>query len=70
MTNINDPVKKKILIEDDDLNLLRLLGIRLSTAGYNVESSASAKIALGILKSSQLHMVISDLRMECMDGTV
>ena len=32
-------------------NLLRLLGIRLSAAGYNVESAASAKIALGILKS-------------------
>ena len=68
MTNINNPVKKKILIVDDDPNLLRLLGIRLSAAGYNVESAASAKIALGILKSFQPHMVISDLRMEGMDG--
>jgi two-component system response regulator GlrR len=68
MTNINNPVKKKVLIVDDDPNLLRLLGIRLSAAGYNVESAASAKIALGILKSFQPHMVISDLRMEGMDG--
>ena len=59
---------KKILIVDDDPNLLRLLGIRLSAAGYNVESAESAKIALGILKSFLPHMVISDLRMEGMDG--
>lgn len=64
----NNHCKKKILIVDDDPHLLRLLGIRLSAAGYNVESAASAKIALGILKSFQPHMVISDLRMEGMDG--
>jgi len=63
-----NPLKKKIIIVDDDPNLLRLLGIRLSAAGYNVKSAASAKIALGILKSFQPHMVISDLRMEGMDG--
>jgi len=61
-------LNKKVLIVDDDPNLLRLLGIRLSAAGYRVESAASAKIALGILKSFQPHMVISDLRMEGMDG--
>ena len=64
----NNQIYKKILIVDDDPNLLRLLGIRLSAAGYIVESAASAKIALGILKSFQPHMIISDLRMEGMDG--
>ena len=64
----NNQIYKKILIVDDDPNLLRLLGIRLSAAGYIVESAASAKIALGTLKSFQPHMIISDLRMEGMDG--
>jgi len=68
MKSINNQLKKKLLIVDDDPNLLRLLGIRLSAAGYNVESAANAKIALGILKSFQPHMVISDLRMDGMDG--
>lgn len=68
MKNSNNHIKKKILIVDDDPNLLRLLGIRLSAAGYNVKSAESAKIALGILKSFLPHMVISDLRMEGMDG--
>lgn len=58
----------KILIVDDDPSLLRLLGIRLSAAGYNVESAANAKIALGILQNFIPQVVISDLRMEGMDG--
>jgi len=68
MKNSNNQVMKKILIVDDDPNLLRLLSIRLSAAGYSVKSAESAKIALGILKSFLPHMVISDLRMEGMDG--
>jgi two-component system response regulator GlrR len=58
----------KILIVDDDPSLLRLLGIRLSAAGYHVESAKSAKIALGRLESFHPHLVISDLKMEGMDG--
>ncbi|MEW6990151.1 sigma 54-interacting transcriptional regulator [Colwelliaceae bacterium 6441] len=57
-----------ILIVDDDPSLLRLLGIRLSAAGYNVKSAKNAKQALGLLKSSHPQLVISDLRMEGMDG--
>ncbi len=58
----------KILIVDDDPSLLRLLGIRLSAAGYEVESAANAKIALGTLQHFIPQVVISDLRMEGMDG--
>jgi len=58
----------KVLIVDDDPSLLRLLSIRLSAAGYNVESAANAKIALGILQNFIPQIVISDLRMEGMDG--
>jgi len=58
----------KILIVDDDPSLLRLLGIRLSAAGYDVQSAASAKIALGTLQHFIPQVVISDLRMEGMDG--
>ena len=60
--------KGKILIVDDDPNLLRLLGIRLAAANYLVESAANAKIALGKLQSFHPQLVISDLKMEGMDG--
>jgi len=59
---------KKILIVDDDPSLLRLLTIRLVAEGYQVESAESAKIALGILPCFKPNLVISDLRMEGMDG--
>ena len=70
MQNIPDNriALEQILIVDDDPSLLRLLGIRLSAAGYQVESAANAKIALGLLKSIKPQLVISDLRMEGMDG--
>ena len=65
-----DPMlhKNSILIVDDDPNLLRLLAIRLSAAGYKVESAADAKIALGMLKSFHPQLIISDLKMDGMDG--
>ena len=60
--------KNNILIVDDDPSLLRLLAIRLCAAGYKVESAGNAKIALGMLKSFHPQLIISDLRMEGMDG--
>ncbi len=60
--------KDNILIVDDDPSLLRLLGIRLSAAGYNVKSTKNAKEALGHLESFEPQLVISDLRMDGMDG--
>ncbi|QBG35721.1 sigma 54-interacting transcriptional regulator [Litorilituus sediminis] len=68
MTTETPSQQAKILIVDDDPSLLRLLTIRLSAAGYLVESAANAKIALGILQNYQPQLVISDLRMEGMDG--
>ena len=56
--------REKILLVDDDPSLLRLLGIRLSAAGYQIESANSAKMALGILKKFHPQLVVSDLRMD------
>ncbi|WP_286265951.1 sigma 54-interacting transcriptional regulator [Thalassotalea atypica] len=61
-------LRGNILIVDDDPSLLRLLGIRLTAAGYQVKSASSGKEALGLLKSFHPLLVISDLRMEGMDG--
>jgi len=59
---------KQILIVDDDPNLLRLLSIRLTAAGYQVKSANNAKEALGFLQGYCPDLLISDLRMEGMDG--
>jgi two-component system, NtrC family, response regulator GlrR len=59
---------KRILVVDDDRALLRLLSIRLSAAGYEVTTAESGEQALGILAAARPHLVITDLRMENMDG--
>lgn len=58
----------KILIVDDDLDLLKLLTFRLKGAGYQVESANSAERALAKLSVSVPQLVITDLRMDSMDG--
>ena len=58
----------KILLVDDDPGLLRLLSIRLRAEGYEVEAVESAYKALGALRQFSPDLVITDLRMDKMDG--
>ena len=60
--------KSKILLVDDDSSLLKLLTIRLHAAGYEVDAAESGEQALGKLPAYQPHLVITDLRMDGMDG--
>jgi len=60
--------KGKILLVDDDPGLLRLLSIRLRAEGYDVEAVESAHKALAILNRFTPDLVITDLRMDKMDG--
>ena len=60
--------KPRILLVDDDTDILRLLSIRLSTSGYEVISVESAEKALARIHSFHPHLVITDLQMEKMDG--
>ena len=63
------PVTKgKILLVDDDPGLLRLLSIRLRAEDYEVEAVESAEKALGVLGRFRPDLVITDLRMDKMDG--
>ncbi len=59
---------KRILVVDDDPSLLRLLSLRLESAGYQVEAVESAEKALACLASFQPYLIITDLRMGGMDG--
>jgi two-component system, NtrC family, response regulator GlrR len=63
---INTP--STILLVDDDPSLLHLLGIRLTAAGYEVHAVESAERALAHLPVVKPQIVITDLRMEGMDG--
>ncbi|MBA4142084.1 MAG: sigma 54-interacting transcriptional regulator [Nitrosospira sp.] len=60
--------KPKILIVDDDTDLLQLLVIRLTAAGYSTDAVQSAEAALNYLDVSRPQLVISDMQMGGMDG--
>jgi two-component system response regulator GlrR len=57
-----------ILIVDDDPDILKLLEIRLSSAGYRVNAVDSGEKALAQLAATRPQAVITDLRMSGMDG--
>ncbi|MDU1574443.1 MAG: two-component system response regulator GlrR [Pantoea sp.] len=58
----------RLLLVDDDPSLLKLLGMRLSSEGYQVTTAGSGPEALRLLQKEQIDLVISDLRMDEMDG--
>ena len=64
---MSDPARK-ILAVDDDPDLLRLLTIRLKSAGYEVSAVDSAEKALAHLSVGRPELVVTDLRMSGMDG--
>jgi two-component system response regulator GlrR len=60
--------KARILVVDDDPGLLRLLTIRLRAENYEVEAVESAAQALAATSRFRPELVITDLRMDQMDG--
>jgi len=58
----------RLLLVDDDPGLLKLLGMRLNSEGYQVATAASGPEALRHLQKEKIDLVISDLRMDEMDG--
>ncbi|MBO1254208.1 sigma 54-interacting transcriptional regulator [Alteromonas sp. 5E99-2] len=59
---------QKLLLVDDDVSLLRLLSIRLTSEGYQVVSASSGNEAMQSLKIHDYDVVLTDLRMPGMDG--
>jgi two-component system response regulator GlrR len=57
-----------ILLVDDDPDLLQLIGLRLTSAGYRVRTADSGETALAALAVARPAAVITDLRMPGIDG--
>jgi len=60
--------KKTVLLVDDDLDILKLLSMRLKATGYNVvavDNGEKAMIQVSLVKPA---VVVTDLRMGGMDG--
>jgi two-component system, NtrC family, response regulator GlrR len=59
---------RRILAVDDDPDLLRLLAIRLKSAGYDVTAVDSGEKAIAQLSVARPEVVVTDLKMSGMDG--
>ncbi len=55
----------KVLLVDDDKDLLQLIAMRLTASGYAVTAVESGEAALAV---SRPQVVVTDLRMHGMDG--
>ncbi len=60
--------KGQLLLVDDDADLLKLLAIRLKANGYEVATASSGQQALSMIAGERPDLVITDLRMEGIDG--
>ena len=58
----------RVLVVDDDEDLLQILTIRLKRNGYEVSAVSNGKSALHEVDVFRPHVVLADLRMEDMDG--
>ncbi|MGR9105514.1 MAG: sigma 54-interacting transcriptional regulator [Gammaproteobacteria bacterium] len=61
-------VCKRILLVDDDRDLLRLLSMRLNAVGFEVKAAQGSAEALAQFPLFHPHVVITDLRMDELDG--
>jgi two-component system, NtrC family, response regulator GlrR len=64
----SDSTAARLLVVDDDADMLRLLSMRLQAAGYRVSTAASAESALAQLDRERPQLVISDVRLPGRDG--
>ncbi|WP_077001166.1 sigma 54-interacting transcriptional regulator [Variovorax sp. KK3] len=63
-----EPSGPRLLVVDDDADMLRLLSMRLNAAGYQVTAVTSAESALTQLEIEHPQLVLSDVRLPGRDG--
>ncbi|MBR4984406.1 MAG: response regulator [Proteobacteria bacterium] len=66
MSNTSNRVR--LLVVDDDLDMLRNLALMLSLEGYYVVTASSGMDASVLLSEHKFDVVITDLRMPIVDG--
>ena len=68
MTESTRPTAPNLLVVDDDADMLRLLTMRLTAAGYQVAAVTSAEAALTQIQLKRPQLVLSDVQLPGMDG--
>ena len=61
-------MKTKIMLIDDEMDVLKLIGKRLSLLGYDIKECLSGEEALEIIKYDKPDIIILDYMMPGIDG--
>jgi DNA-binding response OmpR family regulator len=61
--------KKRILVIDDDLGIIRVFKSILEKDGYSVETAKTGKAALEKIKKEKFNVYLIDVKLPDMDGT-
>jgi len=68
MANLFQDTHSKILIVDDDLNVLQVLEARLQASGFQILRAENGQEAIRLLKDNKIDLMISDMKMPGMSG--
>ena len=60
--------KKKILVVDDELDIVSMLKMRLEASGYEVITASDGNTGYNLARSTPLSLMILDLMLPGMDG--
>lgn len=60
--------KKRILVADDDADLLELLKMDLTYQGYDILAASNGKDALQVAMTERLDLILLDVMMPYIDG--
>lgn len=61
-------MSEKILIVDDDLETLRLMGVMLQRQGYTISAANNGELAISIAKKELPDLIVLDIMMPIVDG--
>lgn len=61
-------MSKKILVVDDEPDILKVVVFRLKSLGYEIFSAVDGKQALELIKAEKPDLVLLDYRLPFMDG--
>jgi pilus assembly protein CpaE len=59
---------EKILIVDDDLETLRLIGVMLQRQGYEISAANTGELAISMAKKEKPDLIVLDIMMPLVDG--